>query len=42
MKNKTSYFVGIFGFLQLSMQDVGLIDKQGLPIKKNDVDLFLS
>ena len=39
MKNKTSYFVGIYGFLQLSMQDVGLLDKQGKPIKKKRMTL---
>lgn len=29
-----SYFVGIYGFMQLSMIDVGLLDNQGFPIKK--------
>ena len=28
------FIVGIFGFLQLSMQDVGLLDKKGRPVKK--------
>lgn len=32
--NKTEYFAGCFGFLQLSMQDVDLLDKYGVPIKK--------
>ena len=39
MDNKISYFVGVFGFLQLSMQDVGLLDKQGVPIKKKKMTL---
>lgn len=29
-----SYFVGIYGFMQLSMMDVGLVDPKGFPIKK--------
>lgn len=33
MNNKTEYFVGIFGFMQLSMQDVGLLNTRGVPIK---------
>ena len=40
--NKLSYFVGIYGFLQLSMHDVGLLDAKGAPIKKkhnlNEID----
>ena len=43
MTDKTSYFVGIFGFMQLSMIDVGLLDQTGTPIKQkhptlNEVD----
>lgn len=34
MMNKTGYLVGVFGFMQLSMMDVGLVDEGGFPIKK--------
>jgi len=39
MIDKIEYFVGIFGFMQLSMQDVGLLDKQGVPVKKKHMTL---
>ena len=32
--NRESYLVGVYGFLQLSMKDVGLLDTRGVPIKK--------
>ena len=31
--NKIEYLVGIYGFMQLSMQDVGLLDQKGQVIK---------
>jgi len=36
MTDEIAYYSGIYGFLQLSMQDVGLLDKKGAPIKKKD------
>ena len=33
MKNKIEYFVGVFGFMQLSMIDVGLLDEKARLVK---------
>ncbi len=29
-----SYFAGVYGFMQISMQDIGLLDDKGLPFKR--------
>jgi len=33
LKMQVDYLVGVYGFLQLSMQDVGLLNAKGQPIK---------